>query len=113
MLALVLVVYARCTLHFRNHRTRAWRRMPILVAFTGVAFFIWIAENIGTAAGAWIYPDQADGWQIVSISKLVSWLLLMIISVVLVTFVYRPQATDPVEGAGRGAVPAFPDRASV
>lgn len=96
-----------------SYMVRVWRRMPILVAFTGVAFFIWIAENIGTAAGAWIYPDQADGWQIVSISKLVSWLLLMIISVVLVMFVYRPQVTDPVEGAGRGTVPAFPDRASV
>ncbi|WOF24301.1 DUF817 domain-containing protein [Microbacterium betulae] len=94
LLALVVVLYARCTMHFRNHRTRPWRRMPVLVAFVGVAFFIWIAENVGTAAGAWIYPDQADGWQLVSLSKLVSWLLLMIISVVLVTFVYRPQPPE-------------------
>jgi uncharacterized membrane protein YoaT (DUF817 family) len=91
LLALLVLLYARCTMHFRNHRTRPWRRMPVLLAFVGVAFFIWIAENISTAAGAWIYPDQADGWQPVSMSKLVSWLLLMLISVVLVTFVYRPQ----------------------
>lgn len=91
LLALVVALYVRCTMHFRNHRTRPWRRMPVFAAFVGVAFFIWIAENVGTAAGAWIYPDQADGWQPVSISKLVAWLLLMMISVVLVTLVYRPQ----------------------
>lgn len=94
LLALVVVLYARCTMHFRNHAARPWRRMPVLAAFAGVAFFIWIAENIGTAAGAWIYPDQADGWQPVSLAKLVSWLLLMMISVVLVTLVYRPREPD-------------------
>lgn len=94
LLALVILLYARCTMHFRNHRSRPWRRVPLLAAFIGVAFFIWIAENIGTAAGAWIYPHQTDGWELVSISKLVAWFLLMIISVVLVTFVYRPQPPE-------------------
>ncbi|MGK9219208.1 MULTISPECIES: DUF817 domain-containing protein [unclassified Microbacterium] len=101
LLALVVALYLRCTMHFRNHRTRPWRRMPVLAAFVGVAFFIWIAENVGTAAGAWIYPDQADGWQPVSISKLVAWLLLMMISVVLVTFVYRPQPLVRSDDAAR------------
>ncbi|MER7796804.1 DUF817 domain-containing protein [Microbacterium sp. NPDC096154] len=110
LLALVGLLYARCTMLFRNHRTRPWRRMPVLIAFAGVAFFIWIAENIGTAAGAWIYPDQADGWQLVSLSKLVSWLLLMMISVVLVTFVYRPRAPDAPEE--RAEEPAFLRRLS-
>lgn len=94
LLAVVVVLYLRCTMHFRNHRTRPWRKMPILAAFVGVAFFIWIAENIGTAAGAWIYPHQAGGWEMVSLSKLVSWFLLMMISVVLVTFVYRPREPE-------------------
>jgi uncharacterized membrane protein YoaT (DUF817 family) len=87
---------------------RVWRRtyrMPLLLAFALVALFIWIAENIATWAGAWFYPDQADGWQPVSVSKLVSWFLLMIISVVLVTFVYPPRtpaaASDrPVAASG-------------
>lgn len=95
LLAIVVALYLRCTMYFRNHRARPWRRMPLLVAFVGVAFFIWIAENIGTAAGAWIYPHQSGGWELVSLSKLVSWFLLMMISVVLVTFVYRPQQPDP------------------
>jgi uncharacterized membrane protein YoaT (DUF817 family) len=98
LLGLVIGAFAPCVMHFRNHRMRPWRRLPILVAFTGVAFFIWIAENVGTAAGAWIYPHQSGGWEPVSMSKLVSWLLLMIISVVLVTFVYRPRRPDEQTG---------------
>lgn len=91
LVAAVLIVWGRCIMHFRNHRDQPYRRMPILVSFIGVAFFIWVAENIGTYTGSWIYPHQSDGWELVSISKLVAWFLLMIISVVLVTFVYRPQ----------------------
>lgn len=73
---------------------RVWRRtirLPLLAVFAGVAVFIYLAENIGTWAGAWAYPDQAGGWQPVSLSKLSSWFLLMIISVVLVAWVYPPQ----------------------
>lgn len=73
---------------------RVWRRtlrMPVLAAFAGVAAFIYLAENIGTWAGAWLYPDQLDGWHPVSVSKLGSWFLLMIISVVMVTWVFPPR----------------------
>lgn len=73
---------------------RVWRRtlrLPLLLVFAGVAIVIYLAENIGTWAGAWAYPDQVASWQPVSPSKLSSWFLLMIISVVLVTWVYPPQ----------------------
>jgi len=89
LLLAVVVLWARTTMY-----VRVWRkviRMPLLAAFAGVAVFIYLAENIGTWAGAWAYPDQLDAWQPVSITKLVSWFLLMIISVVLVTFVYPPR----------------------
>ncbi|MFT4234279.1 MAG: DUF817 family protein [Microbacterium sp.] len=69
----------------------------------GVALFIWLAENIATAAGARIYPNQADGWHPVSISKLVSWLLLMLISVVLVTLSVPVVCPELVEGPVKGA----------
>lgn len=105
LLAAVVVLWWPTVMHFR-----VWRRtprMPLLVAFALVALFIWFAENIGTASGAWLYPDQADGWQLVSASKLVSWFLLMIISVVLVTWVYPPRppvpSAAPVAAAGRSA----------
>lgn len=94
LLALVAWLYAPCVMIVRNRRGGARFRMPILAAFVGVAFFLWIAENVGTWAGAWIYPHQAAGWQLVPLTKFVSWLLLMMISVVLVTFVHRPREPD-------------------
>ena len=96
LLVLVLVVFGFCTMHVRIFRARI--RMPLLVSFALVALFIWIAENIATWSNAWIYPNQQDGWELVSITKLVSWFLLMIISVVLVAWVYPPRPPDPVVG---------------
>lgn len=90
LLAAVVVLWLPTVMHFRVHRRTF--RMPLLVAFLLVAFFIWIAENIGTGVGAWMYPNQADGWELVSPAKLVSWFLLMIISVVLVAWVYPPKS---------------------
>jgi uncharacterized membrane protein YoaT (DUF817 family) len=88
----IVAVYGRTIMHFRVFRHTL--RMPILVAFVLVALFIWLAENIATAAGAWIYPHQEAGWELVPLTKLVAWFLLMMISVVLVTFVYPPRAPD-------------------
>jgi uncharacterized membrane protein YoaT (DUF817 family) len=85
----VAALYLRTVMHFRIFRVTA--RLPILVAFVLVALFIWFAENIATWSNAWTYPDQHDGWQLVGIAKLGSWALLMIISVVLVTWVYPPR----------------------
>lgn len=98
LVAAVVVLWWPTVMHFR-----VWRRTirwPVLVTFVLVALFIWFAENIATWAGAWLYPDQLDGWQLVSPSKLVSWFLLMIISVVLVTLVYPPRAPAPVDPDG-------------
>lgn len=91
LLAAMVVLYGRCLMRFRNHRRAPWRRMPVLAAFLGVALLLWIAENVGTAAGAWIYPHQQTGWHLVPPAKFVSWLLLMMVSVVLVTLVHRPR----------------------
>ena len=85
-------------------RTEVWfrpldryRAMPLLLGFLLVALFIWMAENLGTFARAWTYPNQHDGWHMVSLAKLGSWYLLMIISFVLVSMVTRvaePEAAD-------------------
>lgn len=90
LLALVVGLWGRTVMHFRVWRVTL--RAPLLLVFAGVALFIWFAENIGTWAGAWMYPNQAHGWELVSPQKLVSWFLLMIISVVMVTWVYKPKA---------------------
>lgn len=64
--------------------TQKARKMNLTVSFLLIGFFIWIAENISTFLGAWQYPDQTDGWQLVHISKISSWALLVIISFIIV-----------------------------
>ena len=71
---------------------RQQRQMPLLLGWFLVALFIWLAENIATFARAWTYPHQADGWQLVPLTKLGAWYLLMYISFVLVAAVHRPRA---------------------
>jgi uncharacterized membrane protein YoaT (DUF817 family) len=71
------------------------RRMPLLLGFVLVALFIWVAENAGTFANAWVYPAQRDGWSLVPLSKMGAWYLLMLLSFVLVTLVHRPDGSRP------------------
>ena len=83
--------------YFTADRRR--RGMPLLMGYGLVALFIWFAENLGTFARAWTYPGQAAGWEMVSLGKLGSWFLLMIISVVLVSIVHRPEPEPEPEPA--------------
>lgn len=87
LFAVTLVLFARTRVWFRPLAT--YRSMPLLAGFFLVALFIWFAENIGTLAHAWAYPNQLNGWHLVPPAKLGSWYLLMIISFVLVSFVTR------------------------
>ncbi|MEN0024466.1 MAG: DUF817 domain-containing protein [Microbacterium sp.] len=108
LLAGVVIVWLPTVMH-----ARVWRRtirLPLLAVFAGVAVFIYLAENIGTWAGAWAYPDQVVAWQPVSLSKLSSWFLLMIISVVMVTWVYPPRAPGrrPATTEGTDAAASAP-----
>ncbi|WP_186396112.1 DUF817 domain-containing protein [Stappia sp. TSB10GB4] len=89
LFAALLLLYGRTWVHYSVYRYR--HRMPLVIGFVLVALFIWLAENIGTFARAWHYPDQANGWTLVSVAKLNAWLLLMIISFVLVSLVNRPR----------------------
>ena len=110
LLAGVVALWLPTTMH-----ARVWRRtirLPLLAVFAGVAVFIYLAENIGTWAGAWVYPDQVIAWQPVSLSKLSSWFLLMIISVVMVTWVYPPQPPSARDGEGGDASGAAPSKGS-
>ncbi|RYJ06639.1 MAG: DUF817 domain-containing protein [Actinomycetales bacterium] len=95
LVAAVVLLYGPCRMHVRVLRARFW--MPVTMAFLLVAVFIWFAENIGTLTGTWTYPDQADGWHLVSVSKLVAWFLLMNLSVVLVTIAHPPRRPDGPE----------------
>lgn len=65
--------------------------MPLLLGFSLVSLFVWIAENVATYANVWLYPSQQAGWTVVSPNKLGAWYLLMIVSFVLVSLLHRRQ----------------------
>ena len=65
--------------------------MPLLLGFSLVSLFVWIAENVATFAIVWLYPSQQAGWTVVSPNKLGAWFLLMIVSFVLVSLLHRRQ----------------------
>jgi uncharacterized membrane protein YoaT (DUF817 family) len=83
---------------------RKVRRMPLLVSALLVAVFIWVAENLGTFATAWVYPSQARQWAPVGPAKIGAWYLLVTLSFVLVTLVRRP-----APAVGSAAAPASPE----
>jgi uncharacterized membrane protein YoaT (DUF817 family) len=80
--ACVLALFWRTRVYFTV--TKAERSMPLVLAFLLVGFFIWVAENIATYFGAWVYPHQARQWAIVGPTKISSWMLLVIISFIIV-----------------------------
>lgn len=83
LVAFVLCLYARSYVVFKPY-DRA-RRIPLIMAFVIMGLFIWLAENIATFAGIWQYPYQLNGWTMVSLTKISSWSLLLIIAVTIVT----------------------------
>jgi uncharacterized membrane protein YoaT (DUF817 family) len=80
--ACTLGLYARATVVFRPLDRD--RRMPLLLAFVLIGFFIWLAENISTFFGVWRYPDQMGAWAAVHVGKWSSWSLLVIMTFTIV-----------------------------
>ena len=103
LFAWTLLLFGRVRIYFKVDRL--WRWMPLIVAALLTAMFLWIAENIGTATGTWLYPG-GEGWRPVSLQKLGSWYLLLIVSFVLVTIVNRPRGLDTAGDAARYEVAA-------
>ena len=101
LFAATLLVFGRTRIHFRVWRTYRW--MPLIVGQFLVAVFIWFAENIATFANAWNYPGQEAGWEMVSLSKLGSWFLLMLISFVLVALVQPVRPLSPPDRRSNSA----------
>lgn len=97
LFAATVIIFWRVNIHFTTDRTTL--AMPLTVAAFLSALFLWLAENIGTVTGTWIYPSQKT-WHMVSLGKLGSWYLLLYVSFVLVTLVLkpRPPATQGVLG---------------
>jgi len=76
-------------------RTRIWFQlgdrpfwMPLPLAAFLASFFLWVAENVGTHTGTWVYAGQGN-ISLVSFAKMGSWYLLLYVSFVTVTVVSR------------------------
>jgi uncharacterized membrane protein YoaT (DUF817 family) len=95
---LVAVAFGKTWVYYKPYQKV--RRMPMLLGFGLVALFIWIAENVGTFAGVWVYPHQSAQWHMVQPGKYGAWLLLMIISFILVTLVHPPKLPESEEEVG-------------
>jgi len=80
--ACALGLYARATVVFRPYDRE--RRMPLLLSFVLIGFFIWLAENISTFYGIWMYPNQLGAWSAVHVGKWSSWSLLVIMTFTIV-----------------------------
>lgn len=87
LFAILCLMFLKTRVYFRVDEKHHW--MPLIFGFLLVALFIWFAEQFGTFAKAWVYPNQVHGWQAVSLGKLGSWYLLMFISFVMVTWLHK------------------------
>ncbi|MCC8967870.1 DUF817 domain-containing protein [Bradyrhizobium sp. Pear76] len=99
LFAWAIWLFGRARVHFKVW-TR-YRAMPLLLGLVLVSLFIWFTENIGTFTKTWLYPSQRLGWSMVSIDKLGSWFLLLIVSYTLVSLVNAPLVRRG-ESAGAG-----------
>ena len=80
--AFVLGLYARTFVTYTPYDKP--RRMPLLLSFALIGFFIWLAENISTFYAIWLYPHQLGAWSMVHTSKWGAWSLLVIMTFTIV-----------------------------
>ncbi len=76
--ACALGLYARSVVVFKPLDTE--RKMPLLLAFILIGFFIWLPENISTFFSIWRYPNQLGAWSVVHVGKWTSWSLLVMMT---------------------------------
>lgn len=103
LFAWTVLLFRRVRIYFTVDVFIRW--MPLIVAAILTSFFLWIAENVGTATGTWLYPSQRT-WQLVSLEKMGSWYLLLFVSFTLVTLVLppRPPELQPSRQADRDEI---------
>lgn len=92
LFACTLLLYARCRVHFRITLRDWWMPLPLAAFLASLA--LWIAENVGTLTGTWIYAGQAR-MELVSVGKIGSWYLLLYVAFVTVTVVLRGALNAP------------------
>jgi len=99
--AFALGLYARTTVVFRPWDRE--RRMPLMLGFVLIGFFIWLAENLSTFFGIWKYPNQLGAWSVVHVGKWSSWSLLVIMTFTIVAQLKHVKARIHVPGPPEGS----------
>ncbi|MEE9429211.1 MAG: DUF817 domain-containing protein [Paracoccaceae bacterium] len=97
LFAATVILYIRTRILFTIGTRTYWMPLPMAAFFS--SFFLWIAENIGTNTGTWVYAGQGGDYSWVSFAKMGSWYLLLYVSFVSVTLVYR-EALGPDRNGG-------------
>ena len=92
LFAATLLIYARTRINFRIARNWYWMPLPLAALFS--SFFLWLAENVGTATGTWLYNGQSP-LDPVSLAKMGSWYLLLYVSFATVTLIFRDALIRP------------------
>jgi uncharacterized membrane protein YoaT (DUF817 family) len=91
LFAATLLLYVRVRVYFTVDLRARW--MPLILSAVLTSLFLWVAENVGTFTGTWLYPSQRV-WHLVSLQKMGSWYLLLFISFTLVSLVLPPRPPD-------------------
>ena len=100
LFAATVALYWRTRIWFRIHDRHWWMPLPVAALLAAVA--LWVAENVGTATGTWIYSGQIPG-EMVSLAKLGSWYLLLYVAFVTVTLVSRSALSYTPRNPGLGS----------
>jgi len=86
LLTIILILFWKTRIIFTVCEKK--RNISFLLANFFLASAIWIAENIGSFAQVWMYPNQEIAWELVSYQKIESWFLLLFLSFFLVSLVH-------------------------
>lgn len=80
------ILFWRTRIYFTPFGARHW--MPLVLAAFLSSLFLYIAENVGTLTGTWLYSG-AKSFSFTSLAKIGSWYLLLYVSFVQVSLVHR------------------------
>ncbi len=95
LFAATLLLYGRTRISFRISTRDWWMPLPVAAFLSSLA--LWVAENIGTLTGTWLYAGQSPDMA-VSFAKIGSWYLLLYVAFVTVSVVLRDRITRPDTG---------------
>lgn len=85
LIVLSVVIFGKTWIYFQPFE-RVWRLPLVLCAFLS-SLFLYLAENIGTLTGTWVYGGTT-GLALTDPMKITSWYLLLYVSFMQVLLVY-------------------------